>query len=387
MKAARLALASISLLALAPACSARGHELGELPEAATIERGPAREPLVLAHGGQGSPASQSEGPARAVERGHALLREGGDPLEVAIATIEVLEDDPNFNAGTGSNLRLDGRTIEADAAVMDDRGRFGAVAGVSGIRHPVRLAERVAGTPHLLIAGVGAMALAARLGLEPADLWAEPARIRLERGYERLLDSEPGEAAIWPGFDWRAHWNFEGEPPADLAAARAMIAAGEAARVQPTSIGPSSLGPSSIDPPNDTQDTVGVVVRTAEGRYAAALSTGGTTLALRGRIGDVPLLGDGLYAGPHGAVAATGKGEAIIREQVAREVYRRLAAGLSPNDAIRLAIRDIRPDEGVGVIAVGESGWGAVASSQMAWALREGDTLQRADDFVQHVGR
>jgi isoaspartyl peptidase/L-asparaginase-like protein (Ntn-hydrolase superfamily) len=216
------------------------------------------------------------------------------------------------------------------------------------------------------------MALAARLGLEQADLDSAQARARLERGYQRLLDSQPGDEPIWPDFDWRAHWNFEGEPPADLAAARAMIAA---ARQE------------AAAEPIDTQDTVGVVVRTGEGRYAAALSTGGTTLALRGRIGDVPLLGDGLYAGRHGAVAATGKGEAIIREQVARAVYRHLEAGLPANDAIRLAIRDIRPDEGVGVIAVCESGWGALATSQMAWALREGETRHRADEFVRHVDR
>jgi beta-aspartyl-peptidase (threonine type) len=364
-------LALASVLVLASACSARGHELGELPETTTTARVASIQPLVLAHGGQGSPASHSGGPALAVERGHAVLGEGDDPLAAAIAAIEVLEDDPDFNAGTGANLRLDGKTIEADAAVMDDRGRFGAVAGVSGIRHPVRLAERVAATPHLLIAGPGAMALAARLGLEPADLDSAQARARLERGYQRLLDSESGTTPIWADFDWRAHWNFAGEPPADLAAARAMIAAAENPSPEPI----------------DTQDTVGVVVRTAEGRYAAALSTGGTTLALRGRVGDVPLLGDGLYAGRHGAVAATGKGEAIIREQVARQVYRHLAAGLPANDAIRLAIRDIGADEGVGVIAVSDSGWGAVASSQMAWAVREGETRHRADEFVRQVDR
>jgi beta-aspartyl-peptidase (threonine type) len=371
MPSIRLALALGSVLALG--CSARGHELGEVPETATVEPGAPLEPLVLAHGGQGSPASHSGGPALAVERGYALLGEGREPLAAAIAAIEVLEDDPIFNAGTGANLRLDGKTIEADASVMDDTGRFGAVAGVSGIRHPVRLAERVAATPHLLIAGPGAMALAARLGLEQADLDSSQARARLERGYERLLDSKPGDKPIWPDFDWRAHWNFEGEPPADLAAARAMITA--------------ARQPAPASEAIDTQDTVGVVVRTAEGRYAAALSTGGTTLALRGRVGDVPLLGDGLYAGRHGAVAATGKGEAIIREQVARQVYRHMAEGMTPNDAIRLAIRDIRPDEGVGVIAVSDAGWGAVATSQMAWAAREGGSLHRADQFVQHDDR
>lgn len=376
IRARRRSLSSIlacSPVLLALACSPRGHELGELPSATTHAPASSIAPLVLAHGGQGSPASRSAGPADAVEQGYAILDVGAQPLEAAIVVIEQLEDDPEFNAGVGANLRLDGRTIEADAAVMDDEGRFGAVAGVAGVRHPVRLAQRVMGTPHSLIAGAGALALATRLGLERADLATPQARARLERGYAKLFASEGG---VWTDFDWRAHWNFEGEPPADLAAARALIEAGA---------GPVDVAP--VDPGPDTQDTVGVVVRTAEGRFAAALSTGGTTLALRGRIGDVPLLGDGLYVGPEGAVAATGKGEAIIREQVARAVYRHLAAGLPANDAIRLAIRDISPEEGVGVIAVSATSWGALASSQMAWAAREGDARHRADQSVQHVDR
>jgi isoaspartyl peptidase/L-asparaginase-like protein (Ntn-hydrolase superfamily) len=364
-----------ALLASSLACSPRGHELPELPSSVTHESAAALPPLVLAHGGQGSPALMSASPAAAVERGYATLEGGGTALEAAIVAVELLEDDPDFNAGTGANLRIDGRTIETDAAVMTDQGHFGAVAGVQGIRHPVRLAERVLETPHLLIAGAGANALARRLGLEQAELATPQARARLERGYARLFDSSAG---VWPDFLWRDYWNFEVEAPADLAQAHALVEAG-------TASGATSMP--SVEPGPDTSDTVGVVVRTSEGRFAAALSTGGTTLALRGRIGDVPLLGDGLYAGPYGAVAATGKGEAIVREQVARSVYRHLEAGETPNDAIRLAIRDISPDEGVGVIAVSQTGWGALATSQMAWAAREGQQRQRADHHVQHDDR
>lgn len=373
-RAAGRPLAALLASMLALACSPRGHALPELPSTVTHERAAAAPPLVLAHAGQGSLAAASESPARAVERGYAALEGGSTPLEAAIVAVELLEDDPDFNAGIGANLRLDGRTIETDAAVMDDRGHFGAVAGVQGIRHPVRLAERVLATPHLLIAGIGANALARRLGLETAELATPQARARLERGYGKLLDSS---ASVWPDFLWRDYWNFEGEPPADLAQARALIEAGKASV--------AASGP--VEPGPDVSDTVGVVVRTSEGRFAAALSTGGTTLALRGRVGDVPLLGDGLYAGPAGAVAATGKGEAIVREQVARSVYRHLEAGETPNDAIRLAIRDISPDEGVGVIAVSQTGWGALATSQMAWAAREGEQRHRADRFVQHDDR
>jgi beta-aspartyl-peptidase (threonine type) len=332
------------------------------PEADVVELGP----LIVAHGGQGSPADRSDGPAAAVDRGFELLAsDDADALAAAIAALELLEDDPRFNAGTGANLRLDGHTIETDAAVMDDRERFGAVSGIAGVRHPIRVAEAVLATPHLFLAGTWAQAFADTLGLEHRELETEQARQKLARAYGQLF----AEQGPWAQWDWRAHWNFPGEPPANLEAALAMLE-----------------DPGQGSEP-DTRDTVGVVVRTGAGRYAAALSTGGTTLAIRGRVGDVPILGAGLYAGPHGAVAATGKGEAIMRERVAAEVYALLERGETPNDAIRLAIRDITPEEGVGVIAVSERGFGAVATSQMAWAARDREQRVTADSWIQRRDR
>ncbi len=389
----RRALGRVGLLGSLVAsfgCGPRSTTIGEVPaptlDSSTLAgdgEAKALGPLVLAHAGQGSPASRSDGPAAAVERGHARLLEGDDPLAVAIAAVEVLEDDPRFNAGTGANLRIDGRTIETDAALMDDTGRFGAVAGISGFRHPIRVAEQVSISPHLLLAGPGAQAFAGTFALERADLATPEARARLSRGYEKLFASDPSERALGE-FDWRAHWNFEGSPPADLVDARARL---ESTTTAATGTMPPSKPTRPDAESGETRDTVGVVVRSADGRYAAALSTGGTTLALRGRVGDVPLLGDGLYVGPHGAVAATGKGEAIIRERVAWEVYRRLAAGKRPADAIREVIRAIKPEEGVGVIAVSELGWAAVATSQMAWAARDQHEVHRADTFVVHRDR
>ena len=379
----------VVLALLAPACEA-APTVGEVPPPsiqAPLDREQAATPLILAHGGQGSPAAASEGPAAAVELGYERLSEGSDAVAAALATIELLEDHPRFNAGTGANLRLDGRTIEADAAIMASDGRFGAVAGLDGVRHPVRAAAAVADTPHLLLAGAGARAFAEALDLERADLYAEPARRRLERGYRGLFAPQLNERR-WPDFDWQAHWNFAGTAPTDLDDALARMAA---ARPDPAPGDASGFGSGSAAGDSEEaealRDTVGVVVRTADGRYAAALSTGGTTLALRGRVGDVPVLGAGLYAGRHGAVAATGKGEAIIRERVAARVYRGLAAGLEPSDAIRRAMREITPEEGVGVIAVGDSGWAAIATSQMAWALREGEQRERADQFVRRRAR
>jgi len=351
-------------------CGTSPEPLGELPppRAATPAISKTRPfaadgAIVVAHGGQGSPATLSDGPAAAVAAVWQDL-EGGAELRAATAAgIRALEDDARFNAGTGANLRLDGRTIECDAAVMDDTGRFGAVAGLRATRHPIDAALAVADGPHLLVAGDGANALAAALELEQGDLATDRARAKLRRGWGRLLAD--GDARAWADFDWRAQWNFESAIPQTLEEVDASLAA------------------DSEDDAVATKDTVGIVTRGADGRYVAALSTGGTTLALRGRVGDVPQYGHGLFAGPHGAVAATGKGEAIVRERVAYEVYRRMAEGAPPDEAIRLATRDISADEGVGVIAVGDEGWGARASSQMAWATRTAAGITRADDLIR----
>ena len=396
----RTALACSFALAVT-ACTADGSApLGELP--ASVGAGPSDADvgvLVVAHAGQGSPASLSDGPARAVSDAKSALDSGESALEAAILGVEGMEDDPRFNAGLGANLRMDGQTIQADAAVMDDANHFGAVAGIRGVRHPVRVAQAVSTTPHMLIVGAGAQAFADTLELERGPLVTSQAREKLAAGWSRLIAGQT--PAGWGEFDWRKHWNYEVPAPTDEAQARRLSlgdAAYEAELAAATAAAEAAAeGEVVADDDADeaaevaakleaaggeTQDTVGVVVRSAEGRYAAALSTGGTTLALRGRVGDVPQLGAGLYAGPHGAVAATGRGEAILREQVAAEVYRHLSRGVHPNEAIRRAIRGISPEEGVGVIAVSERGWGAHATSQMAWAARADGGLVRADEAI-----
>ena len=70
-------------------------------------------------------------------------------------------------------------------------------------------------------------------------------------------------------------------------------------------------------------DTVGAVVFDGT-QFAAALSTGGTGGSRPGRVGDVPLIGCGLYAGEHGAVCATGHGESITLNLTAYRTYEML---------------------------------------------------------------
>ena len=90
---------------------------------------------IVVHGGTGSSIERSEDIVPAVERALTVLRRGGSALDAAIAAVVVLEDDPAFNAGTGAFIRLDGKTVQMDAAAMNERGDFGAVSVIQREQH------------------------------------------------------------------------------------------------------------------------------------------------------------------------------------------------------------------------------------------------------------
>jgi isoaspartyl peptidase/L-asparaginase-like protein (Ntn-hydrolase superfamily) len=301
-------------------------------------------PAAVAHAGASTPPERADGCRAAVDAALAVLERGGDPVDAAVAGVVVLEDDPRFNAGTGSRVRIDGVSVQMDASVMRSTGEFGAVAGIEAVKNPVQVARLVLDTPHLLLAGDGATRFARAHGFAVHDPTTEATREAARRRLARLASGEDIPAS-WKGFDWRAAWNFERPLDEALAAAN-----------------PGSTEPSS--------DTVGVVVRAADGRFAAALSTGGTTVTLRGRVGDVPIRGAGLYAGPHGAVANTGTGERIVEADLARWVHGVLARDPDAQAAAKRGVEQLAGDD-IGVIAISATSLGAAASAPMAWAGRE----------------
>lgn len=125
---------------------------------------------MLVHGGAGNSKMNEDGCVAAAERGFALLRAGEDALSAAVAAVVALEDDPRFNAGSGSIRRGDGSIVETDAAVMDTRGALGAVACLQRVKNPVLVAQRVASTRHWMLAGQGALDFARSSGFDDYDL-------------------------------------------------------------------------------------------------------------------------------------------------------------------------------------------------------------------------
>ena len=314
----------------APACD------GERPGAlATLAGGTGAGPWVVSHGGATSPPETIDGVEAAADTALAALAKGASVLEAAIAGTVVLEDDSRFNAGRGSNIRLDGKTIQMDAALTTDAGEFAAVAAIERVRNPIRAAALVLRSPHVLLAGEGATRFAHQMGLPDEVPESEGARERLQERLARLARELGRDPEV---LDWRDYWNFPGEMPAELRAWR------------------------------EAGDTVGTVTRDAAGHFAATLSTGGTSVTLYGRVGDVPVLGAGLFAGPAGAVACTGDGEEIIRRLLARSVYASLEQGEPAARAVERAVAAFPAEHGVGIIALDSAGWGVASNRKMAFA-------------------
>ncbi len=128
------------------------------------------KPAIIVHGGAGRIREEElperlQGCREAALEGWQILQQGGSALDAAGAAVVALEDNPLFNAGTGSTLNSLGQ-VEMDAAVMDGNTlRAGAVAALRGIKNPVSLARRVMEDGrHVLLAGEGALMFARQIG-------------------------------------------------------------------------------------------------------------------------------------------------------------------------------------------------------------------------------
>lgn len=287
---------------------------------------------LMIHGGAGTPlrGGDESGHRRALQQmvdwGAAALRAGAAALDVACELVVRLEDCPLFNAGCGAVLNAAGE-VELDAALMDGAsGRAAALALLQRARNPIRAARRLLDTPDapLLLAGPAADAWVAAQGLEC-----------VAPDYFRTALREA---------QWQAWRERQGAAPC-------------------------------LDH-DGRMGTVGAVVRDAQGRLAAATSTGGMTGKWPGRVGDSPLIGSGTYANAQVAVSCTGTGEAFIRAQAAHGLAQRLRwAGQGLREAAEGVIHeDVAAQQGAGgLIALGLRGAPVAALNTpgmyRAWAL------------------
>jgi len=247
---------------------------------------------VIVHGGAGNAPEDPDARRAVLDEAAEAGAAADTPFDAVEAAVRVLESAPAFNAGVGGAVQSDG-VVRTDAGVMGSDLTAGAACSMPGVEHAVSVARVVAEqTPHVLVAGERAVALADAFGIQ-TDVDLRCARTR-DRWAE--LDDRPAAD------DPRAHLEW-------------------------------------IDGKFGGTDTVGAVARHGEA-LAAATSTGGRWLALAGRVGDVPQIGSGFYCNPAGGASATGAGEDVAKATLARRAVRHLEVGLDAAAAADRAVED-----------------------------------------------
>ena len=287
---------------------------------------------ILVHGGAGSPASFSDGCKAACKSAFSLLEAGKSAMDAVVKAACILEDDGRFNAGSGSALRLDGKTIEMDAAVMNSKGDIGIVIAIKNVKNPILVAREVMETPHVALAGDGATAFARKRGLEPFHMSSQRALERYRMVKQCIKKEKLGEESpVWKGHDIEALWNFTDVTYEDIFC-----------------------------------DTIGAVAIDKKGYLSVANSTGGFSPMMLGRVGDSPMIGCGFYASPACALATTGMGEMIIRKMLARTVHDMISNGEDIKRACKKGVAMFPPEIHVGIIAISKTGYAVMANTQMA---------------------
>jgi N4-(beta-N-acetylglucosaminyl)-L-asparaginase len=243
-----------------------------------------------------------------------VLGKGGNALDAVEKGVMVTENEINCCVGLGANPDRDG-FVTLDACIMDHRFNCGSVAFLERIKHPVSVARRVMEkTPHVMLAGSGAQQFAVAEGfpLEPATLSPDA-----QKAYQEWLKNAKYEPQI----------NRENKENKDH--------------------GP--FAPSQING-EWNHDTIGMVALDAHGNLGGSCTTSGMGFKMRGRLGDSPIIGAGLYVdGEVGACTATGQGEDVIRVAGSHSVVEMMRQGYGPEMACQKVIERIVKIKGADV--------------------------------------
>lgn len=265
-----------------------------------------------------------------------ILSLGGTALDAVEAAAKMSELDPNnCCVGLGANPDRDG-IVTLDACIMNSEHQCGSVLALERIKHPISVARRVMEkTPHVVLTGSGAQQFALSQGfpLESGEL-SEHA----SKSYQNWLQKS----------EYRPQINIEKQNQTPKAT---VVPANEAA-------------PKKLDGGEFNHDTIGVIAIDAKGNLSGACTTSGMAFKMRGRIGDSPLIGAGLYVDNEiGAATCSGLGEEVIRCCGSFLVVEYMRQGLHPTQACKKAVERIlsksklKPsDYQVGFIAINKKG-------------------------------
>lgn len=302
------------------------------------------QPKLIIHGGAGSSLKGKEGIEavrrslfQVIEEVYNLLLSGSSATDAVVHGCQLLEDDPRFNAGTGSVLQSDGQ-IRMSASLMDgERSRFSGVINVSRVQHPIELAQTLQSSDDRVLSDYGAAELLRELQIPSYDAMTE---IRLEE------------------------WMQERQ--------------GNFVKKMAGVVSEQEL----VEPSNAGRGTIGVVALDNQGRLAAGTSTGGKGFERIGRVSDSAMPA-GNYATSYAAVSCTGIGEDIIDECLAARIVVRVTDGLSLAEAMQRSFTEAQQHQrdfgAISIDATGAIAWGKTSEVLLAAyhnGEQIGDTLE-----------
>ncbi|XP_027435458.1 isoaspartyl peptidase/L-asparaginase [Zalophus californianus] len=297
-------------------------------------------PVIVVHGGGASNISKDrkewvrQGIIKAAEAGYKILMDGGSAVDAVEVAVAFLEDHPEFNAGCGSVLNVNG-DVEMDASIMNGQDlSAGAVSAVRCIANPIKLARLVMEkTAHCFLTDQGAAKFAAVMGVPTIP----KEQLVTERNIKRLEKEKHEKGAL------------------------------------------------KLDCQQDL-GTVGAVALDCKGNVAYATSTGGIVNKMVGRVGDTPCIGSGGYADNDiGAISTTGHGESILKVNLARLTLFHVEQGKTLEEAANMSLGYMKSKlKGLGgVILVSKAGDWAVkwTSTSMPWAAAKNGKLHSGIDL------
>ena len=257
------------------------------------------QPIVISTWEHGLPANLA-----AAE----ILEKGGKSLDAVEAGARIPEADPNvMTVGYGSYPDRDG-FVTLDACMMNEKGEAGSVSFLQHIKHPISVARMVMEkTPHVMLAGEGALQFALENGFEKEDLLTEKAKQAWE--------------------EWKIKSEYK--PIINI----------------------------------ENHDTISILAIDKNGDLSGACTTSGMAFKMHGRVGDSPVIGAGIFCDNEiGGAAATGQGELVLKTLGSFLVVELMRNGMSPKDACKEAVMRIVkkiPDyqkSQIGYIAINKAG-------------------------------
>lgn len=252
-----------------------------------------------------------------------VLKNNGRALDAVEKGVHVPEADPNnTTVGLGGAPDRDGK-VTLDACIMDEFGNCGSVAALENIVHPISVARLVMEkTPHVMLVGEGALKFAVQQGFKEENLLTQ----KSEKAWKEWLKKS----------EYKPEINVENK----------------------------SFRPDKLPGNKFNHDTIGMLALDAKGNLSGACTTSGMAYKMRGRVGDSPIIGAGLYVDNEiGGATSTGVGEEVIRNVGSFLVVELMRQGYSPEDACKEAVMriikkkpEIAKNIQVGFLAINKQG-------------------------------